>query len=183
MSPDKAPRLDGITGCFYKSYWEIIGNDVSKIILGFFNEGEQLRVINHTNLVLILKKKSPNTPKDFHPISLCNVVYKIISKELVNMLKGILPYLTDESQNAFIRGRLIFDNILVAHETIHSIKSRRYRRTSWLAMKLDMSKAYDRIEWDYLKGVLRTLGFSERWIGLIMACVRIVASSVVINEK
>ena len=120
---------------------------------------------------------------DFRPINVCNVVYKIISKVLANRLKSMLPYIIDESQSAFVRGRLIFDNILVAHETIHTTKSMRWGKTGWLATKLDMSKAYDKIEWDYLEGVMRTLGFLERWIGLIMACVRTVTYSVVINGK
>ena len=78
---------------------------------------------------------------------------------------------------------MIFDNILVAHETIHAMKNKRYGKIGLLAIKLDMSKAYDRIEWDYQKGVMRKMGFSVRWIGLIMACVRSVSYSVVINGK
>ena len=98
MHPDKAPGPDGMTGCFYRRYWKIVGEDVTKVILGFLNEGEQLKEINHTNLVLIPKKKSPCSPKDFKPISLCNVVYKLISKVLANRLKGVLPGLINESQ-------------------------------------------------------------------------------------
>ena len=84
--------------------------------------------------------------KDFKPTSLCNVVYKLMSKVLVNRLKKILPSIDDESQNAFVNGRMIFDIIILAHETVHAMLNRRKGKTSFLAAKLDMSKAYDRVE-------------------------------------
>ena len=102
---------------------------------------------------------------------------------LANRLKGILPKLIDESQSAFVRGRLIFDNILVAYEIIHAMKSRRKGKTCWMATKLDMSKACDKIKWDYLEGMMRTMEFSKRWIGLIIACVRTLSYLVVIYGK
>ena len=122
-------------------------------------------------------------PKDYRPIGLCNVVYKIISKILANKLKGLLSGINDESCSAFVQGRMIFDNIMVDHETIHAMKSRKSGKIGWLAAKLDMSKAYDMIEWDYLKRVMRKMGFSHRWIDLMMSCVRTITYSVVINSK
>ena len=78
---------------------------------------------------------------------------------------------------------MIFDNIIVAHETMHSMKNRSYGRIGLLAAKLDMSKAYDRVEWDFLEGLMGAMGFASRWICLIMACVRSVSYSIVINGK
>ena len=80
MHPDKASGADGMTVGFFKKYWPIRGYDAIKVILGFLNNGEQLKEINHTNIVLIPKIKNPSTPKGYRPISLCNVVYKLISK-------------------------------------------------------------------------------------------------------
>ena len=129
---------------------------------GKFSSSMQLVRINHKNVVLIPKKQSPSTAKDFRSISLCNVVYIIISKVLVNRLKNFLPKIINESQSAFVSGRMIFDNIIVAHKTIHAIHTKRKRKTSFLAVKLDMSKAYDRIEWSYQEGVIRRMGFSNK---------------------
>ena len=146
MSPNKAPGPDGMTKCFYQKYWHLIGDDICKVVREFLNKGGRLSNINHTNVVLIPKKTSPSTASDYRPISLCNVVYKLISKVLVNRMKNILPSIIDECQSAFVPKRMIFDNIIVAHETIHTMQSKRRRRTGFLAVKLDMSKAYDQIE-------------------------------------
>ena len=83
--------------CFYQKYWHIVGQDISNILLDFLNNGSPLSAINHMNVVLILKVQSPSTLKEFWPISLCNVIYKIVSKVLVNRLKNILPELIDDS--------------------------------------------------------------------------------------
>ena len=104
MHPDKAPGPDGMTAGFYKKYWNVVGKVITSVILDFLNRGIDLRAINHTNVVLILKKKSPTSPMDFRPISLCNVIYKIIAKVLANRLKVVLPQIIDESQSAFVQG-------------------------------------------------------------------------------
>ena len=135
-----------MTAGFYKKYWNVVGKVINSVVLDFLNRGADLNVINHTNVILILKKRSSSSPMDFRPISLCNVIYKIIAKVLANRLKVVLPQIIDESQSAFVQGRMIFDNIIVAHETMHSMKNRSYGRIGLLTAKLDMSKDYDRVE-------------------------------------
>ena len=110
-------------------------------------------------------------------------MYKIVSKVFVNRLKTILPSIIDGSQSAFVSRRMIFDNIIVAHEMVHAMKTRKTMRIGYLEAKLDMSKAYDQIEWNYMEGVMKTLGFSTKWISMIMNCVKIVTYSVVVNGK
>ena len=88
-----------------------------------------------------------------------------------------------ESHSAFVPGRQITDNVLVAFETMHCIDQRRKARERLMAIKLDMSKAYDRVEWVFLEVMMRRLGFSEGWIGLMMMCVRTVSYSVLINGE
>jgi hypothetical protein len=90
---------------------------------------------------------------------------------LVGRLKEILPEIISPMQSAFVLGQLITDNVLVAYESIHAIKNRRSGTTGTCAVKLDMHKAYDRVEWIFLENMMRKLGFARRWVGLMMACV------------
>ena len=115
--------------------------------------------------------------------SLCNVVYKIISKVLANRLKKFLKEVIDESQSAFVSSRSITDNVLVAFETMHCIDQKRKGKEALMAVKLDMSKAYDQVEWSYLEAIMRKMRFHERWIALMMMCVSTVSYSVLINRE
>jgi len=126
---------------------------------------------------------APSRVTEFLPISLCNVIYKIISKAIANQLKTVLPSIISQEQSAFIPGRLIMDNILVAFETLHTMDTRLKECEGFMAMKLDMSKAYDRLEWDFSEAMMRTLGFANRWVDLMMSCVRTVTYSILIDGQ
>ncbi|KAL8116353.1 hypothetical protein AgCh_022742 [Apium graveolens] len=178
MNPDKAPGPDGFTPAFYQKHWDIVGHDIVQMVDSFFQEGVLPEGINETNIVLIPKKKQSTQVGDLRPISLCNILIKIITKILANRMKHILDGVVSECQSAFIPGRLITDNIMVAYEMNHYLKRKRRGRGGCMAIKMDMSKAYDRIEWEYLREVLSKLGFHDWWVKLILQCVTSVSYSV-----
>ena len=120
---------------------------------------------------------------DFQPISLYNVIYKIISKMLANRLKQILPKVIFSTQSAFVPGQLITDNVLVAYELLHTMHSRKKGKKGFLALKLDISKAYDTIEWPFLRGIMSKLDFPEVWINWVMGRVTTPSFSVLLNGK
>ena len=151
MGPTKAPRPDGMNALFYQKFWHVVGDNVVFVVLDYLNYGVMLPDINHTNIVLIPKVKNPEKMFDFQLISLCNVSYKIISKVLANRLKQILLAIISPIQSAFVPGRLITYNILVAYETLHTMHSRKKGKKGLLALKLDISKVYDWVEWTLLR--------------------------------
>lgn len=110
------------------------------------NQNAPINSVNDTYITLIPKVKSAKIVREFKPISLCNVSYEIAAKILANRLKVILPNLISSSQSAFVLGRYITDNILTAYEALHSLTHRCSGRDRYMAIELDMSKGYDRVE-------------------------------------
>lgn len=145
----KAPGSDGFTASFYHNFWDEIGPSIVEEVTQFFH-GEFLdQSHNHTNICLIPKVRPATTMTEFRPIALCNVSYKIISKILVSRLKTHLPDIISENQNAFTPGRIISDNIIIAHEVYHALKVSKRHSKSYMALKTDITKAYDRLEWSF----------------------------------
>jgi hypothetical protein len=167
----KAPGLDGMPAIFYKQFWGRIGDRVKREVLDVLNGDPIPNGWYGTTVVLIPKVKEPKCLKELRLISLCNVLYKIISKVLAARLKGILDEIISPNQSAFVPGRLISDNILVAYEMTHFLNNKRSGSEGYLALKLDMSKAYDRVERDFIEAMLIKLGFARTFGDLSMKCV------------
>ncbi|KAL9664620.1 hypothetical protein QQ045_020025 [Rhodiola kirilowii] len=183
MYPTKAPGPDGFPAIFYQKSWPLLKEKVTHSILRMLSSRKLEEGLNRTLITLIPKCRNPKKVEDYRPISLCNVSAKIMTKVLANRLKTILHRIILENQSAFVIGRLISDNILAAHELIHFINTRGRQRVGYCAMKLDMAKAYDRVEWDFLEELHKKMGFPEEWTELIMACVKSVSYTIRINEK
>ncbi|XP_057444702.1 uncharacterized protein LOC130736943 [Lotus japonicus] len=181
MHPTKAPGLDGLPALFFQKFWHILGDDVSNFCLEVLHNIISPGSINKTLIVLIPKIKKSVHATQFRPISLCNVIFKIITKTIANRLKIVLSDIIVGPQSAFVPGRLITDNALVAYECFHLMKKKMYGRNGMMALKLDMSKAYDRVEWPFLQSVLHQMGFPSAWVSLIMACVTTVQFQVMLN--
>lgn len=97
---------------------------------------------------------------------------------LANRIKGVLNSIISENQSAFVPGRAITDNILISAEIMHYLKRKRQGKTWIVALKIDISKAYDMIEWSFLRTMMLKLGFAERWVELILLCVSAVTYKV-----
>ena len=141
---------------------------VTATVLNFLDHGICPPDFNKTHIILIPKVNNPKKVTDYRLVSLCNVVYKIASKTIANRLKKILPSIISDTQSAFVHGRLITDNVLVAFETMYHISQKKGGGVGEMALKLDMSKAYDRVEWMCLDKIMEKLGFDVRWRNLIM---------------
>lgn len=119
MHPDKSPGLDGFSPGFYQFFWDIMETDITAVCDDFVQFSLLPVNINKTQLVLIPKKAIPDSMNDLRPISLCNVLYKIVAKVLANRLKPLLNNLISNLQSAFVPGRLITDNVMLAYELQH----------------------------------------------------------------
>jgi len=134
MKSTSSPGPDGLPTLFYQTYWQLIGIDVLQLVLNILNNGGDPTIINHTYINLIPKNNSPQRPSEYRPISLCNVILKIITKTITNRVKKVLPLIVSDHQSAFLSNRLITNNILVAFEAFHKIhKTKSLRKVWWVS--------------------------------------------------
>jgi hypothetical protein len=119
IGPLKALGPDGFPTCFFQKNWELMKADVIQAMKQFFQSGTMPACVNETAIVLLPKKDEPEVLRDFRPISLCNIIYKVVYKCLVNRLRPMLQDIIAWTQSAFILGRLIMDNALIAFECLH----------------------------------------------------------------
>ena len=131
MYPLKSPGPDNMPLLFFQHFWPTIGSVVTKIVLDFLNLGTIPPKFIETHIVLVTKNKDPKHITNYRPISLCNVIYKLASKVLANRLKKVLPKIISDTQSAFVHGRIITENVLVAFETMHHINSKEGGGGDW----------------------------------------------------
>lgn len=181
INPWKAPGPDGFSAGFYQAFWDVVGDDVYRDVRAFFETSYLHPRQNETHIRLIPKNTGAKRVSDYRPIALCNTHYKIIAKIISKRLKPLLHSVISPYQSAFVPGRAISDNVLITHEIMHYLRKSEAKKHVSMAVKTDMSKAYDRIEWSFLEKVLQRMGFHETLKGWIMECVSSVSYSYLIN--
>ncbi|KAL9667049.1 hypothetical protein QQ045_001395 [Rhodiola kirilowii] len=179
LSLCKAAGPDGYNAEFFKASWNVCGADIVRGINEFFKSGIMPEGINSAYLALIPKVKNVSLPSDFRLISCCNVIYKIVSSLLANRLRPVLEYIVDQSQAAFVKGRNIAYNISLVQELLCKYKQKHVSRRCML--KIDISKAYDMVDWNFLQSILKLYGFPIKFVSWIMACVTSSKFSVLVN--
>ncbi|XP_075098971.1 uncharacterized protein LOC107793393 [Nicotiana tabacum] len=165
LSGDSTSGPDGFTGLFYQKCWNIVGADIFMMVQDIYGGASLPKSITHTNLVLLPKKPQVQTFSDLRPISLSNFINKVISRVLHDRMEKVLPSLISPNQSGFVKGRSIFENILLTQEIITDIRMNGKPKN--MVIKLDMAKAYDSVNWKYLLQVLRKMGFAEHFINMI----------------
>ncbi|XP_022003115.1 uncharacterized protein LOC110900536 [Helianthus annuus] len=141
--------------------------------------GNLLRELNHTNIVLIPKIPTPSAVIDYRPIACCNVLYKCISKIVADRIKNALNDIVSINQSAFVLGRRISDNIMLTQELMHNYH--RHSGPPRCAFKVDIQKAYDTVDWGFLRNALLGFGFHRKMVEWIMVCVSTASFSICVN--
>lgn len=149
---DSSPGPDGFSASFFITAWDIVKDDLLVVATEFFGGTPLTSALGATNIFLIPKVEAPDSFAKFRPISLCSVVYKVLSKIMVAGMVPLLDKLISHEQYAFIQGRSIFDNIFIAQELVQRLNKK--VRGGNVIMKIDMAKAYDRVNWCYLLVIL-----------------------------
>ena len=178
MNGDKAPGPDGFTVAFWQFCWEFAKEEIVDLFKEFFEEKSFAKSLNSTFLVLIPKKGGAEDLGDFRPISLLGGLYKLLAKVLANRIKEVLDKVVSPDQNAFVKGRQILDASLIANEVVDYWFK---RKEKGLICKLDIEKAYDSINWNFLMKVMRKMGFGDRWMEWIGWCISTASFSIMVN--
>jgi hypothetical protein len=177
MKPWKAPGPDGFPAGFYQKSWEVVGKSVCDFMRKVWDNPSELSLVNQTDICLIPKVEHPEFVNQFRPISLCNTIYKVVSKVIVERLKVCIPILVSPFQTGFVPGRSIHENIVVAQEMVHSMNKMTGQK-GYFAIKVDLSKAYDKLSWDFIWRTLSEIQLPIKMINVIMHSVTSVETNV-----
>nr|XP_027077000.1 uncharacterized protein LOC113700749 [Coffea arabica] len=181
MDTQSAPGPDGFGAGFFQSCWDMVKDDLLMAIQDFFQGMEQPRSWSHSMVVLIPKMDGASHWREFRPLSLCNVSSKVVSKILAVRISKLLPKLISPWQTGFVPGRGIVDNVLLAQELILDLDRRLIDPN--LILKLDMEKAYDRVDWSFLLFLLRQYGFEEVVVDLLFRTFSNTWFSILVNGE
>ena len=178
LKDGKAPGPDGFTTTFCHHFWDLIGEEVWMVVEESRAMHWLLPYLNATFISLTPKEEDTSSPDKFRPIALCNVIYKFISKFIANRLKPLLPLLVSPDQSGYVEGRKILDGIIHTHEIIHSLK---HTKQAGMILKIDLSKAFDKLSWTYIQKVLSAFGFYPTWVQWVYSLISSSFFSILIN--
>lgn len=181
MPANKSPGPDGFPCEFFKTTWSIIAQDFVIAVQSVFRYGFLPKGVNSTILALVPKKTDSLVMRDFRPIACCNVLYKVVSKVIANRLKVILPRLVLKNQSAFIKGRLFMENVLLASELVKDYHKEAV--SPRCVMKIDISKAFDSVQWDFVLRSLEAIGVPLRFIQWVKLCITMASFSAQVNGE
>jgi Reverse transcriptase (RNA-dependent DNA polymerase) len=180
LANNKAIGPDGLPNEFSKQQWPLIKQAVLRIFDDLYNEQVDLTSLNVANVILLPKIDMPSTISDYRPISIINFIPKLIAKVLANRLQEHLPSLVSERQTAFIRSRFIAENFLASRELLHHVEQ---SKEPTLLLKLDFSKAFDTLSWDFLLNVLTARGFPHKYIAWVHHLLKTSSSRILLNDE
>ncbi|CAL8166302.1 unnamed protein product [Prunus armeniaca] len=178
----KTPGPDGFPAIFHQNFWDLCSSDISSVVKDCFISASLPEHLNDTLIALVPKVEKPTSMPQLRPISLCNTLYKVVSKILVARLRPLMTKLVSPSQVSFVLGKHINDNIVVAQEMLHKFKVSNGKK-GFVAWKIDLSKAYDRLSWNFIREVLWEVGIRGRILELLMSCICSVQYRAVLNGE
>ena len=181
MPSNKSPGPDRFPCEFFKMVWSILAHDFTVAVQFVFRYGFLPKGINSTILALVPKKNNSMEMRDYRPIACCNVLYKVVSKILANRLKVILPRIVSANQSAFVQGRLLMENVLLASELVRDYHKEAIY--SMCVMKIDISKAFYSVQWSFVLRILAALGIPGKFIHWISLCISTPSFSVQVNGE
>ena len=182
MQPFKAPGPDGFQQVFYQRFWNLVQPSVTQLVGDVLAGRAFPEGLNDAFLVLIPKVESPSRPNQFRPIGLCNIVYKLVTKVIVNRIKPILSSLISPTQCSFVPKRQITDNVIIVQEMLHSMRYKQGKR-GYMMIKIDFEKAYDRLRWSFIRDTLLELRLPQLMVDVVMNCIESAKLSVLWNGE
>ncbi|KAM3255799.1 hypothetical protein ACQJBY_048779 [Aegilops geniculata] len=180
MNPASAPGPDGLPVTFFKTFWQVVKPEVMALFEEFYSGAMDLGRLNYGIISLIPKVPGASDIRQFRPITVINVIFRILAKGYANRVTLLADSITHPNQSAFIQGRFILDGVLVFHEVLHEVRVKHLRA---VFLKLDFHKAYDTVHWPFLREVLLRKGFDDRWVTRVMQLVSCGRTAVNINGE